>query len=300
MKALRQVKAAPRKKERARIAVPRAIPFSDIDLSRWKEYEHVSTDSLWLIPAREKRAGHQLDYHGNFVPQIATQAFLRYTREGEIVVDFFLGAGTSAIEALRLGRRCIGVDIKRDLLEYVADKLPRGTVGKEIFLLHGDSASKAVELRIRDCLAQLGATQSQLIILHPPYHDIIKFSEEPGDLSNSESVEEFLRRFRSVAESAHRLLEDQRFAALVIGDAYAQGELIPLGFLCMQEMQRAGFTLKSIVVKNIEGNERGKGKASNLWRFRALAGGFYIFKHEYVIVFQKKANTKRAKSEGRR
>ena len=35
------------------------------------------------------------------------------------------------------------------------------------------------------------------------------------------------------------------------------------------------------------GNERGKGKANNLWRYRALAGGFYIFKHEYVIIFDK-------------
>jgi hypothetical protein len=52
-------------------------------------------------------------------------------------------------------------------------------------------------------------------------------------------------------------------------------------------MQRAGFRTKAIVVKNITGNEQGKGRASNLWRYRALAGGYYIFKHEYVIVFQK-------------
>ena len=33
--------------------------------------------------------------------------------------------------------------------------------------------------------------------------------------------------------------------------------------------------------------EKAKGKDANLWRYRALAGGFYIFKHEYVMVFQK-------------
>jgi hypothetical protein len=41
------------------------------------------------------------------------------------------------------------------------------------------------------------------------------------------------------------------------------------------------------VVKNIEGNERGKGRTNHLWRYRALAGGYYIFKHEYVIIFRK-------------
>jgi hypothetical protein len=76
---------------------------------------------------------------------------------------------------------------------------------------------------------------------------------------------------------------------LVIGDKYTKGELIPLGFYCMERMQRAGFRTKGIVVKNISGNEVGKGRDSNLWRYRALAGGYYIFKHEYVIIFQKPA-----------
>ena len=34
-------------------------------------------------------------------------------------------------------------------------------------------------------------------------------------------------------------------------------------------------------------DERAKGKTANLWRYRALNGGFYIFKHEYIYVFQK-------------
>jgi hypothetical protein len=55
----------------------------------------------------------------------------------------------------------------------------------------------------------------------------------------------------------------------------------------MERMQRCGFMLKSIIVKNIEGNEKAKGKQANLWRYRALYGGFYIFKHEYVMIFQK-------------
>jgi hypothetical protein len=78
-------------------------PYSDIDLIRWREYDHVWTDSLWLIEARDRSGGHQLDYHGNFVPQIATQAYLRYTRQDDVVLDLFLGSGTPAIEAARLG-----------------------------------------------------------------------------------------------------------------------------------------------------------------------------------------------------
>ena len=55
----------------------------------------------------------------------------------------------------------------------------------------------------------------------------------------------------------------------------------------IDRMQAAGFRTKALVVKNITGNELGKGRSTNLWRYRALAGGYYIFKHDYVIVFQK-------------
>lgn len=54
----------------------------------------------------------------------------------------------------------------------------------------------------------------------------------------------------------------------------------------MNEVLKRSYRLKSIVVKNFEGTA-GKRSQKELWRFRALAGGFYVFKHEYIFVFQK-------------
>ncbi|MBI4505070.1 MAG: hypothetical protein HY691_06010, partial [Chloroflexi bacterium] len=53
--------------------------------------------------------------------------------------------------------------------------------------------------------------------------------------------------------------------------------------VCME----AGLQFKAINVKDIQGNERGKGKSENLWKYRALRQGFYIFKHEYIMLFRK-------------
>ena len=58
----------------------------------------------------------------------------------------------------------------------------------------------------------------------------------------------------------------------------------------MARMNKLGFLTKAIIIKDMQGNERAKGKTANLWRYRALAGGFYIFKHEYVMIFQKGVN----------
>ncbi|MDO8585467.1 MAG: DNA methyltransferase [Armatimonadota bacterium] len=276
-----------RKRRGPKKGISKPLPYCDLDLACWKEYPEVDTDSLWVLKGRAKGDGHKLDYHGNFIPQIATQIFTRYSKTGDIVLDMFLGSGTSAIEAVNMDRRCVGVELKENLAQHVRGKIPRDKLGSEIRIIQGDSASSETVTDVKKTLQAMGAEHAQLLMLHPPYADIIKFSDLPEDLSNAESTDDFLKMFRRVAKNGYDLLEPGRFAALVIGDKYAAGELVPLGFLCMQQMNDVGFKTKSIIVKNIEGNEKGKGKSNNLWRYRALAGGFYIFKHEYVMVFRK-------------
>ena len=277
-------------------ATPRAskaLACSDIDISRWRDYEHLETGSLWLFEGRDRKNGHRLDYHGNCVPQILTQLLSRYTKPDEIILDLFLGSGTSAIEAVNLNRRAIGVELKPELADYVREKLQnldKQRKGKSAHIINGDSTNAVwTGTAIDRALKSFGEKQAQFLFLHPPYADIIRFSELGNDLSNADGTEAFLDEFEKVCRLGYEKLEPGRYAGLVIGDKYAGGELIPLGFLCMARMNRAGFKTKSIIVKNITGNEKAKGKTSNLWRYRALVGGFYIFKHEYVILFEKPA-----------
>lgn len=266
--------------------LPPSVPYNDLDLTRWKEYPDVWTDSLWEISTRARGNGHALEYHGNFVPQIATQTFTRFSKQDDVVLDLFLGSGTSAVEALRLNRRCIGVELKPELAEHVRGKLGP-EVADRVQVLCGDSAAPETADQVREAFARWERDAADLVMLHPPYADIIRFSERQECLSNAASTDAFLELFQRVAQNGYDLLRAGRFAVLVIGDKYADGELDPLGFKCMAKMNDVGFITKSIVVKNIEGNEVGKGRTNNLWRYRALRGGFYLFKHEYVIIFQK-------------
>lgn len=262
-------------------------PYNDIDLNNWKEYSHVLTDTLWEFHSREKGNGHSYDYHGNYIPQIAQQLYERFTKKGDIVLDMFFGSGTSGIEAVNMGRRCIGVELKQEMVDYVSNKFDPKTLVTDVNIICGDSASSDIGCKIQDRLAVMGQEKAQFLVLHPPYDDIIKFSDKKEDLSNCESTEEFYDLFEEVARNGYEKLENGRFAALIIGDKYAKGEYYPLSFGCMERMNRAGFITKAVIVKNIEGNEKAKGKQANLWRYRALYGGFYIFKHEYIMVFQK-------------
>lgn len=262
--------------------------YSDIDLNNWKDYGHVMTDSLWEFPSRSRENGHSNEYHGNYIPQIAEQLYERFTKKNDIVLDMFFGSGTSGIEAINMGRRCIGVELKDELAESVSEKFTPKQLVTDVNIICADSASELAKEKIKARLEIMGEEKAQLLILHPPYDDIIKFSDRKEDLSNCSSTEEFYDLFEKVAKNGYDLLEKGRFAALIIGDKYADSQYIPLGFECMRRMNEIGFTTKAVIVKDIQGNERCKGKDANLWRYRALAGGFYIFKHEYVMIFQKK------------
>ena len=263
------------------------LSYSDLNLEQWRHYDDIETDSLWLINSRDKTGGHRLEYHGNCVPQIINQLLRRYTKPGDMVVDLFEGSGTSAIEAARLNRCLVGIDIQSDLVKAVNDRLAELDISpQQCQVLAGNSGQTDWAVPALQ-QAMYPVAQAQFVFLHPPYADIIKFSDLPGDLSNLGSVDEFNTMFRQVAQTAYDVLEPGRFAAVVIGDCYQGGEWVPLGFYCLQQMNDAGFKTKSIVVKNIAGNEKGKGNRQNLWRYRALKGGFYVFKHEYVLILQK-------------
>lgn len=256
--------------------------YNDLNADDWKEYTDVITDSLWLIEKRDNSGAHSADYHGNFVPQIPRQLFTRYTKKDDWILDPFMGSGTSLIEAQRMGRNAIGIDIQAEVAEDAYNRvITEKRDDCKIKIVSGDSRT----LNTEKLLATVGIKKVQFVIFHPPYWDIIKFSDNPNDLSRADSLEAFLEGLGTVVDNTTKYLEKNRYCACVIGDKYANSRVVPLGFYCMNLFMERGFLLKAILVKNF-GETKGKANQQGIWRYRALASDFYIFKHEYIFVFK--------------
>ncbi|MFH1934546.1 MAG: hypothetical protein ABIN18_23610 [Pseudomonadota bacterium] len=149
-----------------------------------------------------------------------------------------------------LGRNGIGIELNSEVVQK-ANELVRKEYNKyrvTTEIIAGDNRT----IDIKTVLDKYGIKKVQLLIMHPPYHDIIKFSNDKNDLSRARNNEEFLEMFGESVDNATPFLEKGRYFALVIGDKYSKGEWIPLGFYCMQEVLKREYLLKSIIIKNFE------------------------------------------------
>src|SRR6056297_2570011 len=76
----------------------------------------LETDTIWSFKDRGSWATHNGKYPGNWSPYIPRNVILRYSKEEDIVLDQFVGSGTTLIEAGLLNRKAIGIDINPDAL----------------------------------------------------------------------------------------------------------------------------------------------------------------------------------------
>ncbi|MDR3047106.1 MAG: DNA adenine methylase [Bacteroidales bacterium] len=251
----------------------------DNDIHNWKETD-INTDSLWLISERDKSGKHANNYHGNFVPQIPNQLIRRYTKEGETVLDLFMGSGTTLFECETLNRNFIGFDINQEIIDFVKSKMV-DTRNIQFEINNCDVTNK------KNFDVTMNERQVDFMIAHPPYMDIVKFTKKEKDLSQISDLNLFIEKFVLAMKNALNYLQKNKYFTIVIGDVYKKSEVVPLGFYLMYAVKKNfNAKLKGIIVKNIEGN-RGKLGTQNIWKYRALKSDYFIFKHEYILVFKK-------------
>ncbi|MCI8520278.1 MAG: site-specific DNA-methyltransferase [Clostridia bacterium] len=251
----------------------------------WKN-TNINVDSLWLIPKRDSSGKHSNSYHGNFVPQIPYQLISRYTQENNYILELFSGSGTTAFECENLNRNYIGFDINDEIINEVNRKMYNthisyNTVNCDV------TNPELFDLRIKNILNIHQQTSVDFLIAHPPYMDIIRFTEKDEDLSHISDINTFINKLISAMENGLNFLKKNRYFAIVMGDIYKNSEVIPLGFYTMNAIKlHFNVKLKGIIVKNIEGN-RGKLGVNNIWKYRAIHSDYFLFKHEYIFVFKK-------------
>lgn len=199
---------------------------------------------------------------------------LRYSQEDDLVLDQFVGGGTTLVEAKLLNRNIVGVDINDVALARCREKIDfehEGATGN-VYIHKGDARH----------LDFVQDESIDLICTHPPYADIIKYSDGiEGDLSQLK-VKDFLEEMRAVANESYRVLKKDKFCAILMGDTRQKGHMIPMSFDVMRIFEDAGFKLKELIIK-----EQHNCRATGYWKTSSAKYNFLLIAHEYLFVFRK-------------
>lgn len=225
--------------------------------------------SVWSFKERGEWATHKGDYPGNCSPYVVKNLLIKYSNKNDIVLDQFVGSGTTMIESLLLNRKTIGIDINDKALNITKSRIK--DIGGKYKLIKGDATKLTLKNKSID-----------FICTHPPYMDIIKYSNGiKGDISLL-SGEEFYNSIKLVAKESFRVLKEKCYCAILIGDVRKNGLIVPVGFNVMELFLNEGFLLKEIIIK-----EQHNCKSTDKWIDIAKKRNFLLIQHEYIFVFQK-------------
>lgn len=244
-------------------------------ITKWQpENFELEMTTHWSFPQRGDWATHDAKWRGNWSPYIPRNIILRYSDEGNLVLDQFAGGGTTLVEAKLLNRDIIGIDINDLALERCREKtnFDYEPAKGEVYIKKGDARK----------LDKIPDESIDLICTHPPYANIIKYSDGiEGDLSQLK-VKDFLEQMKPVANECYRVLKKGKFCAILMGDTRQKGCMIPMSFEVMKIFQDSGFTLKELIIK-----EQHNCKATGYWKTNSVKYNFLLIAHEYLFVFRK-------------
>ena len=227
--------------------------------------------TIWSFPNRGNWSTHKGDYRGNWSPHIPRNLILKYTKENDLVLDCFLGSGTTLIECKLLNRNAIGLDINQKAIDISNSRLT--------FQSNNNSFQKTILSDSRN-MEDIENESIDFICTHPPYADIIKYSDDISNDLSSLQTDEFLIEIKKVSDQLFRVIKPGKYCSYMIGDIRKKGSVIPLGFKSMEVFISSGFKLKEIIIKKQHNCAK-----TNYWENKNI--NFYLLAHEYIFVLYK-------------
>lgn len=238
---------------------------------------NLETTTVWSFPERGEWVTHNPKYKGNFAPQVARNIILRYSNEGDTVLDPMVGGGTTLIETKLLHRKGIGIDINPEAVEITSNNINFKTNNPAL-----EQIVKVGDIRNLDFIDN---NSIDLILTHPPYLNIIKYSNSiDGDISHISDMKLFCDELEKGAKELFKVLKENHYCAILIGDTRKGKHYVPLAYNVMERFLQVGFILKEDIIKT-------QHNCSSMSYWKNQNCDFMLIMHEHLFVFRKpKAN----------
>ena len=238
-----------------------SCPPSHLNCLTAKEWMK-SQIGVWQFTYNGKDVRDKTLHPAVFPVSLAEHVIKLFTHKGELVVDPFVGSGTTLVAAQDLGRNAIGADLSQEYVDLSNSRLG--------FQEEAGSHQIAVAQDARNLSDLLAPGSVKLLFTSPPYANMLnhrranksrrsvdrrneqygkveQYSQDVRDLGTLEPV----AYGRALGEIYERLLPSLKpggHAIINVNDLWQKDQRVPLHSIVTEAMQSVGYLFKNIII----------------------------------------------------
>lgn len=270
-------------------------PLNDLSASEWLIFS-TSVFSTFYTTSGEDSFAHDIRkiHPSPKPPQLMRDIISFFTKEGDIVFDYFMGVGGSLLGAGLCGRQAIGIDLNQLFID--AYKKAADALSLPVFpAIHGDCMEILQDKKRIDELTN--EQEVSLILIDPPYGNMMArektggdirvygnvgtpFTDDPRDLGNM-SIDDCMESIKQSVELAQQYLKIRGYIVVFIKD--------------LQPKKKETNVLHSQLISKINEIPNIQYKGLRIWADRSAKLFPYGYPlsfvanqiHQYILVFRK-------------
>lgn len=237
-----------------------ACPLNHLNCLSAKEWLK-SQIGVWQFSYEGRDIRDKNLHPATFPISLAKKVIGLFTHEGELVLDPFVGSGTSLLAAQDLNRNAVGFDLQEKYIQLCAGRL----ANNHLFNQAQQVAIQDDALHIPDYLAPGSVS---LIWTSPPYANLLnrkrknksrrerkneqldkveQYSQDPRDLGTM-PLEEYTAAMGEIFERLLPLLRPKAHCVINVPDMWWENERITIHVALINELRQRGYELRNTII----------------------------------------------------
>lgn len=211
----------------------------------------------------EKRDIRDKKIHpATFPISLAKKVIELFTHTGELVLDPFVGSGTTLLTAHELSRNAIGFDLQKEYIALCAKRLAENSS------MFNDVNQIAIQDDARNIQNYIEEESVSLIWTSPPYANLLnrkrknksrrnrkndqlgeieQYSQDERDLGTLE-LDEYAKTMGDIYEKLLPLLRPKGHCVINVPDMWWENQRITIHVSLIEELRKRGYELRNIII----------------------------------------------------